>query len=1044
MAIDARGVQPIEALQRMSDSSDDEESGVFSFLKSGATIQVEDDSSVIRLVDYLLLTRDGDNMQRLLSIMPSEKAIQCMVDVLNGKHIKVLSDGPFSIDKMLQLIMLRSQQPAASDMLYQDIKGILMSELEEGTSLEREWKCLYMLAIGVAYLELYVQINYTGPELSGNDTEVVIPEDNGKTIHENSINVLEVDGEYCFSICQAPQLLLISRLILSILADNTRPNWKHGIRLSPSGDIVTVGTCEEELVLSYGAKNITSRHWHSARASMIHLRLLQKQGYDHTPTLWKECLDNFTKVLGTYGGAIGPASKYIGSKRDREKDDDSVSGVTTYSSSINNLAFLLSDVDPKKYFEPTNNFSDKGSVVLPASMKAKMASQAWLEWGLCCHHFDAGDKGKLSFLKAKGCAGLYTLLTAAMGKRTKYQKFELAQMYLLAKSSLVTDSKKEELQEEKQVVYKLVEKLPVQPEEGDSSWVHAEWELGRRVVSEVEGGSEAAVREVMLDSQDGGAIENILLEGGPKFTEEALNTDKGGRLHPVDQAVILSLCLDVSNNNPVDGLTYEEMFPYMERVLMQAENWMIHSTALLERSWLEFEKRRTMDRAMLQIQALLDQHTTKLTLTQSTYKCIEESAPAQDRLSYIHCIVYPSQYELKRDLAFRYLKGCVFQSALNLFRELELWDEVVTCYQLLEKPQRAELVVRERLKYSETPYMLTALGDLTNKTEYYERAWTISNHRYCRAKRTLARVYYDRKDYRTFLLHIDEALAVQPLVPKSWYLKGIACMHLEEWDLGLEAFTRCVQQDMEIAEAWGNIGAIFMKMRAYAKAYPALHEALKQQRDNWKVVENVMYVTLTLGKWREAIEHMSRLVDLRMKSKRPVHKEELKVLVGCVSDDIIEAQRDFYNENTDDSATFKLPEVGVQLEKLLVKITESVNTEPELWGIFAEYYEKMKKFRLGLECRVKEFRGYTTANNWEKELVSVTNVAEKAKIFVSVHTTLVSQAAKLQLDIKLEKSDWYSCKSLLQTALRGIAINYRDSDAYHQVNELIQEVEKYN
>jgi hypothetical protein len=189
---------------------------------------------------------------------------------------------------------------------------------------------------------------------------------------------------------------------------------------------------------------------------------------------------------------------------------------------------------------------------------------------------------------------------------------------------------------------------------------------------------------------------------------------------------------------------------------------------------------------------------------------------------------------------------------------------------------------------------------------------------------------------------------------------------------------------------------------------------------------------------------MSRLVDLRMKSKRPVHKEELKVLVGCVTDDIIEAQRDFYNENTDDSATFKLPEVGVQLEKLLVKITESVNTEPELWGIFAEYYEKLKKFRLGLECRVKEFRGYTTANNWEKELVSVTNVAEKAKIFVSVHTTLVSQAAKLQLDIKLEKSDWYSCKSLLQTALRGIAVNYRDSDAYHQVNELIQEVEKYN
>lgn len=105
-----------------------------------------------------------------------------------------------------------------------------------------------------------------------------------------------------------------------------------------------------------------------------------------------------------------------------------------------------------------------------------------------------------------------------------------------------------------------------------------------------------------------------------------------------------------------DGLTNEEMFPYIERVLHQATNWMIHSTGLLQRSWLEFEKRRTFDRALLQLQALLDQHTTNLTIMQSTYKAIEESAPVQDRLSYIYSIVYPAQYELKRDIAFRYLK----------------------------------------------------------------------------------------------------------------------------------------------------------------------------------------------------------------------------------------------------------------------------------------------------------------------------------------------------------------------------------------------------
>lgn len=39
----------------------------------------------------------------------------------------------------------------------------------------------------------------------------------------------------------------------------------------------------------------------------------------------------------------------------------------------------------------------------------------------------------------------------------------------------------------------------------------------------------------------------------------------------------------------------------------------------------------------------------------------------------------------------------------------------MTCYQLLEKPYRAEMVVRERMAAVKepSPYMLTSLGDLT-------------------------------------------------------------------------------------------------------------------------------------------------------------------------------------------------------------------------------------------------------------------------------------------------------------------------------------------
>ena len=165
---------------------------------------------------------------------------------------------------------------------------------------------------------------------------------------------------------------------------------------------------------------------------------------------------------------------------------------------------------------------------------------------------------------------------------------------------------------------------------------------------------------------------------------------------------------------------------------------------------------------------------------QSTYQSIEEASPAQDRLEFVHSLVYPAQYELKRDLAFRYLRAQVFVSALNLFQELELWDEVVKCYQLLQKPQRAEMVVRDRIKVAgESPYMLTALGDLTQLEEYYERAWVLSKGRFARAKRTLAAMCYDKRQFEECIRHADDALGVQPLVATAWYLRGNACMNLE-------------------------------------------------------------------------------------------------------------------------------------------------------------------------------------------------------------------------------------------------------------------------
>lgn len=285
-------------------------------------------------------------------------------------------------------------------------------------------------------------------------------------------------------------------------------------------------------------------------------------------------------------------------------------------------------------------------------------------------------------------------------------------------------------------------------------------------------------------------------------------------------------------------------------------------------------------------------------------------------------------------------------------------------------------MVRERLKSGETPYMLTALADLTQKEEYYEKAWQLSKGRYPRAKRTLAKICYDRGQFAECCTYLDEALVVQPLVATAWYLKGIACMRIERWDEGIQAFVRCVQQDMEIGEAWANIGAIHMKMKRWVQAHPALTEALKHKRENWKIIENLMTVGLALGRWREVVMQMNKLLDMRLKSQRPYHIDELRHLAFIVSNKVqreaklnnpgaakrkplpvireVIAEEEEEEEDEDFIEIDVLPEPALSVEQLLIRITNTVKSDPDIWDLLADFQHTLGRYSQELDARIKQ------------------------------------------------------------------------------------------
>ncbi|GMH61521.1 hypothetical protein TrRE_jg6929, partial [Triparma retinervis] len=350
-------------------------------------------------------------------------------------------------------------------------------------------------------------------------------------------------------------------------------------------------------------------------------------------------------------------------------------------------------------------------------------------------------------------------------------------------------------------------------------------------------------------------------------------------------------------------------------------------------------------RAVLQIQALVDQHEQKLTITQSTYKAaIEDSKGAEERLSNLHRIVYPPRWGIKKDLGERYAKMGILTSAAEIFEGLHLWDEVVECYTHAGKKGLAEEVVRRELEKKPTPRMYAALGDITDDEECYKRSWELSGGKYARAMAAMGRMSFDKGEFRKCYDCMVVATRVKPLSPSAWFLLGSVSMRLEEFKTALRAFSCVVQQVPEDCDAWANVAAVHIHNKNPESAYPALCESLRFRRQNWRVWINKLYCCMDLGKWDEAVQAVHTLLDFKTQKstmkdipdmdervvKALVH-ETVKGLEGCV-------RGGKGKEDGEYQARVKSCE---RVGEMLGRISSVVKTEGWVWEAYADFNERM-------------------------------------------------------------------------------------------------------
>ncbi|KAH8976781.1 TPR-like protein [Lactarius akahatsu] len=311
------------------------------------------------------------------------------------------------------------------------------------------------------------------------------------------------------------------------------------------------------------------------------------------------------------------------------------------------------------------------------------------------------------------------------------------------------------------------------------------------------------------------------------------------------------------HTSPVHGLTTEQMSPYVARVISHPENWSVHTMALLLRSRLEAHRTRTVERATLQLQALLE-----------------------------------------RELARRFLALGVVKSALEIFERLEMWEEAVRCWQAIERRDTALNVVRDllagrreeadavcargkaasgqrrdALDAAREARLWCLLGELEpeRSREHFERAWEVSRETSGRAMRSLGGHHFARDEYAEAAQCLRRAVAINPLYVRSWFVLGCACIREQDWEGAREAFVRCVTIDDEDAESWNNLASVYLRMGNEKEipfenkmlAFRALKQGLKFHYENWRMWTNYAIVAMDVGELSEACRALGRVVEER-------------------------------------------------------------------------------------------------------------------------------------------------------------------------------------
>ena len=491
---------------------------------------------------------------------------------------------------------------------------------------------------------------------------------------------------------------------------------------------------------------------------------------------------------------------------------------------------LLTEISPSLQVVLYDDLQLIGDIVLTSRVSHTVISPAQflLERANIHMHHGFDQRARADIEQAARERSFHYALTGRLGKRTKYQEKALSQLVVLAKS--VDDD-----------------------DDAAQSGYHPTSDTGG-IGSGPSVTPQAVPRKLTLE--DDTLLESIAFTNAATSSPDSQQNDQlhsslesldpGNQplLQPLDAIILLATASSITNTSPSDGLTRENTLPYAERVISGgSSNWQVYTQALLVRSQIEGHRSRTIERGVLQLQAVVDQVIAETSPSEtskhgslpaktasSTFLPQSKSsgsASASERLRYIHQLAFPPRWKLEADLADRWVSIGGLRTALEIYERLQMWAEVALCWAANNREDKAREIIRHQLyifvdndvgDYNlerdllpmDAPRLFCILGDLEKSTAAYERAWEVSNQRYSRAQRSLGKYYSTSGELEKADIAYSKSLNVNPQNHAIWFALGCVRLQQKDWHGAVQAFGRAVQIEDDDAESWSNLAVALL------------------------------------------------------------------------------------------------------------------------------------------------------------------------------------------------------------------------------------------